>query len=197
MQGQEQGEVGPHGLPKEPIRAAVLERCRAGGLQRKRKTLLQVKALVVLGIISEMVPRALALCWLQGALRDAEQRNPVGREGSMCKHHLWAAWGWVGRHRGFLRSHFGGNTQTLPVAPLSVCQVPGLAFPLITCKVSVLLAAAHCFHYLFFYQHCSSAFKDFTNKPQITVLLCSKCGLWRPQFPHLSFTATAHHIMIA
>lgn len=27
------------------------------------------------------------------------RRNPVGSEESMCKHHLWAAWGWVGRHR--------------------------------------------------------------------------------------------------
>lgn len=66
-------------FPQEPTRAAVLERCRAVGLQKKRKNLLQVKVLVMLGIISVVVPRALALCWLQGALRDAEQEKSCGQ----------------------------------------------------------------------------------------------------------------------
>lgn len=66
-------------FPREPIRAAVLERCRAVGLRKKRKNLLQVMALVVLGIILEVVPGALAPCWLRGALRDAEQEKSHGQ----------------------------------------------------------------------------------------------------------------------
>lgn len=75
-------------FPRSPSGQQCWRGAELGGYKGKGKTLLQVKALVVLGIILEMVPRALALCWLQGALRDAEQRSPVGREGSMCKHHL-------------------------------------------------------------------------------------------------------------
>lgn len=107
--------------------------------------------------------------------------------------------GWGGPE--FSRINFGGehlNAAQICLWHLCLCQVLalGMTFPLITCKVGVLQAAAQCFHY-FFNQHCSFAFKNFTNKPQITALLCSKCGLWRPQFPHLPFTATAHHIIIA
>lgn len=100
----------------------MLERCRAGGLQRKRKNLLQVKALEVLGIILEMVPKDLALCWLQGALRNAEQEKSCGQGRKHVQTSFVSCLRLGGKaQRSFLEVILGGEHPDPAVAPLPLC----------------------------------------------------------------------------